>query len=43
MANRDFDLILWGATGFTGKLVAEMISGNGTSIDMSPYRFDRFR
>ena len=25
MANRDFDLILWGATGFTGKLVAEYL------------------
>ena len=26
--NRDFDLIIWGATGFTGDLVCEYISKN---------------
>ena len=26
MAEREFDLILWGATGFTGQLVAEYLA-----------------
>ena len=26
--NRDFDLIIWGATGFTGDLVCEYINNN---------------
>jgi D-amino-acid dehydrogenase len=28
--------------GFTGKLIAEQIAGKPTSIDLTPYRADRF-
>ena len=28
MARREFDLIIWGATGFTGQLVAEYLAQN---------------
>jgi len=28
MAARDFDLVLWGATGFTGRLVAEHLTAH---------------
>ena len=28
MAKREFDVIVWGATGFTGRLVAEYLAEN---------------
>jgi short subunit dehydrogenase-like uncharacterized protein len=35
MSNREFDIIIWGATGFTGRLVAEyLLAQYGTSGDL---------
>ena len=42
MTRREFDLVIWGATGFTGRLVAEMLSGAEPHIDPTPYRPERF-
>ena len=28
MATREFDLVIWGATGFTGQLVVEYLAQN---------------
>ncbi|MFB6345476.1 MAG: trans-acting enoyl reductase family protein [bacterium] len=33
-ANRDFDIILWGATGFTGQLTAEYLTSTYESSDL---------
>ena len=39
---REFEVVVWGATGFTGKLVAELICGDPPHVDPHPYAADRF-
>ena len=38
----EYDLVVYGATGFTGKLVAELADGAKPHIDPAPYRASRF-
>ena len=35
MSQKAYDIILWGATGFTGRLVAEYIVDNYSDADLS--------
>ena len=39
--NRDFDLIIWGATGFTGNLVCEYINDNYKYNELNSLKFDK--
>ena len=34
MEHRPFDIIVWGATGFVGKLVAEYLAENGPPVNI---------
>ena len=41
-ASRDLDIIVYGATGFTGRLVAELITGDAPCVDPAPFAASRF-